>query len=51
MGARHLGQRERGLTIESDSGSLEIQTLRKLPISRPKRKAKRNMALINMIQE
>jgi len=38
MGDLHLGHLEPGLIIEYDSGILQMQTFRKLPIHAPKAK-------------
>jgi hypothetical protein len=40
MGDPHWGQCEPGLMIDSPLGTREMQTFRKLPKRRPKRKAK-----------
>ena len=43
-----MGQCERGLTMERARGSLAMQTFKKLPIRRPKAKAKTNNATGSM---
>ena len=42
----HSGQRERGETIETPAGIRVMQTFKKLPINKPKRK---NAAMITLL--
>jgi hypothetical protein len=50
MGVRQRGQRELGETMDRPSGMRVMQTFKKLPMIRPKRKKKKGITELNLTQ-